>query len=79
MAEPVADTIVNLTAAVAKMKGTAASAAAALRGVRARIEAAVAAALANGATEAELEPFRTLDDELVASEADLAAAVAENP
>lgn len=49
-----------------------------INGIGARIAAAVEAAIANGATEAELAPFTTLEAELEAKTNDLSAAVAAN-
>ncbi len=76
MANPVLDT---LKAQVDATVGVEASAVAALNGVAARIQAAVDAALANGATEAELAPVQAEVDALKASADALAAAVASNP
>ncbi len=47
-------------------------------GFGARLQSAVDAALANGATEAELAPVQAEVDALTASSADLAASVAAN-
>lgn len=55
-----------------------ASAAILIRGISTRITAAVAAAVANGATEAELAPVAQLVTALDASANDLASAVTEN-
>jgi hypothetical protein len=71
--------LANLEAAVANTVGVEASAIAALNGVAARIQAAVDAALANGATEAELAPVQAEVDAMNASAVALAAAVAANP
>jgi hypothetical protein len=50
-----------------------------INGISAKIQAAVDAALANGATESELQPFVALEQELEAKRTALAAAVAANP
>lgn len=49
-----------------------------INGIGARISAAVDAAIANGATEAELAPFTALEAELEAKTNELSAAVAAN-
>jgi len=71
--------LADLTAAVTNIVGVAQSAEAALNGVAARIQAAVDAALANGATAAELAPVQDEVNALNAEAANLAAAVAANP
>jgi len=68
----------DLAAAVEVTKGVNASAVVALNGLAARIQAAVDAALANGATEAELKPVQDEVNALNESSAQLAAAVAAN-
>lgn len=76
MANPV---LGELEAAVQKTLGVEASAVAFINGFAARLKAAVDAALANGATEAELQPIR---DEIAAMQTSsdaLAAAIAANP
>jgi hypothetical protein len=50
-----------------------------IRGVSARVQAAVDKALNLGATEAELAPVQAEVDALNASATDLSAAVEENP
>ena len=55
-----------------------ASASALIRGISTRIQAAVDAALQNGATAAELAPVQAEADALKASATDLASAVVEN-
>lgn len=50
-----------------------------INGTQARLEAAVAAALANGATEAELAPVQAEIDEMAAKRTALAEAIAANP
>lgn len=48
-------------------------------GIRARIDAAVAAAVQNGATEAELQPLVELEQALESDRQELARAVEQNP
>ena len=50
-----------------------------INGIQAKVDAAVAKAIENGATEAELEPLRALSTELGADSDALSAAVAANP
>jgi len=50
-----------------------------INGIAARIQAAVDAAIAGGATKEDLAPVQTEVDALNASAAALAAAVAQNP
>jgi hypothetical protein len=69
--EPLAD---EVTQAVTVM----ASASALISGFQARITAAVDAALANGATEAQLAPFVDLEAALEVSRTELADAVQAN-
>ena len=68
----------DLAAAVERTKGVEASAVQALSGVAARIQAAVDAALANGATAEQLAPVQDEVNALTASADALAAAVAAN-
>jgi len=76
MANP--DLAVNLEK-VTKTKGVLQSVRVYLDGQKARLEAAVAAALANGATAEELQPF-TDEITLMDTEADaVAAAIIANP
>ncbi len=70
--------LADLDAAVTKATTVEASAAVLIRGIGSRIQAAVDAALANGATAAELAPVQAEADALKASSDDLAAAVSEN-
>lgn len=70
--------LTDLDAAVTKATTVEASAALLIRGIGARIQAAVDAALANGATAAELAPVQAEASALNASADDLAAAVSEN-
>jgi len=76
MANPILGT---LTTEVSESIGVMKSATVALNGVQAKIDAAVAAAIANGATEAELQPFTDLSAALDSETNALAAAVAANP
>ena len=64
---------------ISQTRGVIASAVELINGFSARIEAAIQAALANGASEAELAPFFALETELEASRNALAEAVARNP
>lgn len=73
------ETLDNLSASVARAKGAMASATVLINGIRERVKAAVAEALANGATAEELAPFAALDDDLDATTAELSSAVADNP
>ncbi len=67
-----------LDAEVTRATTVEASAAALIRGIADRVAAAVAAALKNGATEAELAPVQAEVDALKASSDDLTAAISEN-
>jgi hypothetical protein len=71
-------TLDALAASVTKISGAADSAVALINGIAARVQAAVDAALANGATAAELAPVQAEADALSAKADDLAAAVAAN-
>lgn len=64
----------QVTAAVTVM----ASATTLIKGIAARVQTAVDAAIANGATAAELAPVQAEVDALAASSNDLASAVSEN-
>lgn len=75
MPNPVLDA---LKAEVSETTGIIASAIVLINGIGARVQAAVDAALANGATEAELAPLTDVVAELNASSEGLAAAVAAN-
>ena len=75
MANPVIGT---LTTEVNETVGVMQSATALIGGFQSRLEAAVAAALANGATEAELQPLNDLVTALDTEGNNLAAAVAAN-
>lgn len=76
MANPI---LGDLVAAVTRAQGVMDSATALINGFAAKLDAAIAQALANGATEAELLPLQNLDDELHAKSDALAQAVAANP
>jgi len=69
----------DLRAQVETTNGVIASAVAVLNGIAARIQAAVDAALANGATAEELAPVTAEVASLTASTSALADAVATNP
>lgn len=69
--------LVDLDAQVTATTGVMASAALALRGVAARIQAAVDAAIAGGATAADLAPVQAEVDALKAGADDLAKAINE--
>ena len=70
--------LTDLDAAVTAATTVEASAATLIRGIAGRVQAAVDAALVNGATATELAPVQAEADALKASSADLAAAVSEN-
>lgn len=70
--------LTDLAQTVTDTVGVEQSAVAALNGVAARIQAAVDAALLNGATEAELAPVQDEVNALKQASSDLAAAVAAN-
>lgn len=71
--------LVDLTTAVANAKGAMDSATELIGGISARIQAAVDAALKNGATAEELAPVQAEIDALNVDAAELSAAVAANP
>jgi hypothetical protein len=75
MANPVLQTLADQ---VTKTTTVEASAKVLIDGFATRLQAAVDAALANGATEAELAPVQAEVDALNASSTDLAASVAAN-
>lgn len=75
MANPTLDA---LAAAVTKATTAEASAVTLINGIAARIQAAVDAAVANGATATQLAPVQAEADALSASADTLAAAVAAN-
>lgn len=68
----------NLTTAVNDTVGVMQSAEVALNGVAQKVQDAVSAALANGATADELAPVQLVVDALVAEKNNLANAVAAN-
>ena len=74
-----APVLADLAAAVERTKTVEASAVALINGFAARLQAAIDAALANGATAAELQPVVDEVAALTASSDALAAAVAANP
>jgi len=76
MASPV---IADLIAAADKIESVAESAITVINGIAARIQAAVDAALANGATAEELKPVQDEVDQLNASADALSAAIANVP
>jgi len=73
--EDLSDDIQAITDAVGVMK----SATALITTFATRLQAAVDAALENGATAAELQPLTALKADLVSESSNLAAAVAANP
>lgn len=75
---PVAEILAALDAEVTRATTIQASAAALIRGIAGRIQTAVDAALANGATAEQLAPVSAEVDALKASSSDLEAAVSEN-
>ena len=75
MANPTLD---NLATAVTKIEGVADSAIALINGIAARIQAAVDAAIAGGASAADLAPVQAEVDGLNAKADTLSAAVAAN-
>jgi hypothetical protein len=75
MANPI---LAKLDTEVTNATTVMASATALIKGIAARVQAAIDAALANGATEAELAPVQTEVDALNTASTDLAAAVSEN-
>jgi len=74
-----AKVLVDLEDAVAKAKGAMESGTIFINSVTARIQAAVDAALANGATAEELAPVQAEVDALTTDAAALTAALAANP
>lgn len=78
MANELDNQITALTAEVTRNKDVEASAVALINGVTARIDAAVAAALAKGATPEELQAVTDLNTSLKKQNDDLAAAVVAN-
>jgi hypothetical protein len=76
MTNPVVGTLVT---DVTNARGAMSSATVLLNGFQTRLDAAVAAALANGASAAELQPLTDLSAAFEADTTALAAAVAANP
>ena len=76
MSQPILD---DLTANVTKAEGAMDSATVLINGFKAKLDAAVAAAQANGATAEELAPLTSLSSEVGVKADALAAAVAANP
>ncbi len=75
---PVPQSLTDLDAAVTKATTVDTAAALLIRGFASRTQAAIDAALANGATEAQLAPVQAEVNALNAGADDLSAAVAEN-
>jgi len=73
------DEITQLTADVTALRGAEDSALALINGFSAKLDAAVAAATAAGATPAQLQAIADLSTAVKADTADLAKAVAANP
>jgi hypothetical protein len=74
----VPDLLADLDKKVTKATDAMAAGAILIRGIKARQDAAIAAAIANGATAEQLAPVQAEADALGASADDLAAAVLEN-
>jgi hypothetical protein len=70
--------LTNLDAEVTKATTVMSSAVILIKGIAARVQTAVSAALANGATAQELAPVQAEADALAASSTDLANAVIDN-
>jgi hypothetical protein len=70
--------LTDLDAAITKATTVQASAALLIRGIPTRLQAAVDAALANGATAEQLAPVQAEIDALTTAGDDLAAAISEN-
>ena len=70
--------LTSLDAEVTKATTVMASAVILIKGIAARVQTAVSAALANGATAQELAPVQAEVDALAASSTDLANAVIDN-
>jgi len=69
----------DLVAEATAVEGVIDSAVLVINGIQARIDAAVAAAIANGATAAQLAPVAQVSTDLKAKSDALATAVAANP
>jgi len=74
-----AQVLVDLSAATTKAKGAMESATVLINGIGARVQAAVDAAIANGATAEELAPVTQVVSDLNTDADALASAVASNP
>lgn len=74
-----AQVLTDLAAAVTKAKGAMESATTLINGIAARVQAAVDAALANGATAEELAPVSQLVTDLNTDADVLSSAVVANP
>lgn len=70
--------LTDLDSAVTAATTVQAAGATLIRGIAGRVQDAVDAALANGATAAELAPVQAEVDALKSGSADLSAAIAEN-
>lgn len=73
------DEIAQLTADVTAERGAVDSATQLINGISAKVDAAVAAALAAGATPAQLQALTDLSASVKTQTSDLSAAVAANP
>jgi hypothetical protein len=71
--------LADLTTSVGNARGAMQSATILIDGFQAKLDAAVAAAIANGATAEELAPLTELSAALEADSQALSAAVAKNP
>jgi hypothetical protein len=76
MANPI---VADLVASVTNARGVMSSATTLINGFQAKLDAAIAAAVANGATAEELAPLTELSAGVKADADALAAAVAANP
>jgi len=74
-----APVVAELLATVTETVGVVESATVFINGLAERIRLAIEAALAEGATKEELEPFVQLETDLEAKTDELAAAIAANP
>ena len=75
---PPSEILARLDAEVTKATTVMSSATILIRGIATRVQTAVDAAIANGATAAELAPVQAEVDALAVSSNDLASAVSEN-
>jgi hypothetical protein len=76
MPNPILD---DMTKSVGDARGAMQSATILIDGIQARIDAAVATAIGNGATAEQLAPFTELSAALESDSVALSAAVAKNP